>query len=254
MSGRALPVLDMLPPSAGAGARQAMPEPALAEFVTEAVTQPAFHVWTLGCQMNRSDSEEMAGAPAGGRLRRGRRRSRRPTSSSSTAAPSARPPSRRSSGGWAPWPACARRRPGLRVVLTGCCRARPTTRPACGGATRRSTCSCGRTRSPSSSPAWAWPARRRPACWAREARPGTGRPLRGGDGRPPVGDAGPPRWGRGASPRGSGIAGLAADHLRLRQDVHLLHRAVQPRTGAQPAVRRRRRRGAPPGVRRATGR
>ena len=62
MSGRALPVLDMLPLSAGARARQAMPEPALAEFVTEAVTQPAFHVWTLGCQMNRSDSEEMAGA------------------------------------------------------------------------------------------------------------------------------------------------------------------------------------------------
>ena len=62
MSGRALPVLDMLPPSAGTGARQAMAEPALAEFVTEAVTQPAFHVWTLGCQMNRSDSEEMAGA------------------------------------------------------------------------------------------------------------------------------------------------------------------------------------------------
>ncbi len=52
----------MLPPSAGARARQAMPEPALAEFVTDAVTQPTFHVWTLGCQMNRSDSEEMAGA------------------------------------------------------------------------------------------------------------------------------------------------------------------------------------------------
>ena len=37
---------------------------------------------------------------------------------------------------------------------------------------------------------------------------------------------------------------LAADHLRLRQDVHLLHRAVQPRPGAEPPVRRHRRRGA----------
>ena len=37
---------------------------------------------------------------------------------------------------------------------------------------------------------------------------------------------------------------LAADHLRLRQDVHLLHRAVQPRPRAKPALRRDRRRGA----------
>ena len=61
LSGRALPVLD-LPPAAGTGARRAMPQAAVAEYVTDAATQPAFHVWTLGCQMNRSDSEEMAGA------------------------------------------------------------------------------------------------------------------------------------------------------------------------------------------------
>jgi tRNA-2-methylthio-N6-dimethylallyladenosine synthase len=36
----------------------------LAEFATEDVALPSFHVWTLGCQMNRSDSEEMAGALA----------------------------------------------------------------------------------------------------------------------------------------------------------------------------------------------
>ena len=47
---------------------------------------------------------------------------------------------------------------------------------------------------------------------------------------------------------------LAADHLRLRQDVHLLHRAVQPRPGAEPAVRRDRRRGAGPRPRPATAR
>src|SRR5207245_6054548 len=33
----------------------------LDEYVPEARTLPRFHMWTLGCQMNRSDSEEMAG-------------------------------------------------------------------------------------------------------------------------------------------------------------------------------------------------
>jgi tRNA-2-methylthio-N6-dimethylallyladenosine synthase len=36
-------------------------DPRLAEFRPEAETMPAFWVWTLGCQMNQSDSEEMAG-------------------------------------------------------------------------------------------------------------------------------------------------------------------------------------------------
>ena len=53
----------------------------------------------------------------------------------------------------------------------------------------------------------------------------------------------------GAVRRGSRDPRLAADHLRLRQDVHLLHRPVQPRAGAEPPVRRDRRRGA--GARRA---
>jgi tRNA-2-methylthio-N6-dimethylallyladenosine synthase len=33
----------------------------LAEFRPEANSLPSFHMWTLGCQMNQSDSEEMAG-------------------------------------------------------------------------------------------------------------------------------------------------------------------------------------------------
>jgi tRNA-2-methylthio-N6-dimethylallyladenosine synthase len=33
----------------------------LTEYRPEAAALPRFHVWTLGCQMNRSDSEEMAG-------------------------------------------------------------------------------------------------------------------------------------------------------------------------------------------------
>ncbi len=59
---RALPVLDVGGPAASAPA--APPEaadPRLAEYRPEAPALPRFHVWTLGCQMNRSDSEEMAG-------------------------------------------------------------------------------------------------------------------------------------------------------------------------------------------------
>jgi tRNA-2-methylthio-N6-dimethylallyladenosine synthase len=45
-------------------ARRAAPpvvEPAVAEFRPAAGETPSFFVWTLGCQMNQSDSEEMAG-------------------------------------------------------------------------------------------------------------------------------------------------------------------------------------------------
>ena len=89
----------------------------LAEFVTDDVVLPRFHVWTLGCQMNHSDSEEMAGALLAAGCSEAPAWSR-PSSSSSTAAPSARRRSRRSSAGWGPWPAQGGQ-PGLRVVLTG---------------------------------------------------------------------------------------------------------------------------------------
>jgi len=36
-------------------------DPSVAEFRPEAHAMPSFFVWTLGCQMNQSDSEEMAG-------------------------------------------------------------------------------------------------------------------------------------------------------------------------------------------------
>ena len=60
---RALPMLEFAPsPSTSARHRPRTPDDArLAEYVPEARTLPRFHVWTLGCQMNRSDSEEMAG-------------------------------------------------------------------------------------------------------------------------------------------------------------------------------------------------
>jgi tRNA-2-methylthio-N6-dimethylallyladenosine synthase len=65
VSTRALPVLEMRPAAAPAGdgpRPPALPAERLAEFATDDVVLPSFHVWTLGCQMNRSDSEEMAGA------------------------------------------------------------------------------------------------------------------------------------------------------------------------------------------------
>src|SRR3954452_108477 len=61
---RALPVLTLAPPAAArAGPRAATraPDERLEEFRPEDQALPRFFVWTLGCQMNHSDSEEMAG-------------------------------------------------------------------------------------------------------------------------------------------------------------------------------------------------
>ncbi len=59
---RALPVLDVPPPTRASARQPSAPDDArLAEYRPEARSLPQFHVWTLGCQMNRSDSEEMAG-------------------------------------------------------------------------------------------------------------------------------------------------------------------------------------------------
>jgi tRNA-2-methylthio-N6-dimethylallyladenosine synthase len=64
MTSRSLPVLEVAPPVAGPAGPRTPDEPAdarLAEFRPETRALPSFFVWTLGCQMNRSDSEEMAG-------------------------------------------------------------------------------------------------------------------------------------------------------------------------------------------------
>ena len=59
---RALPVLDVeAPVPAAPRAPDAPLDDRLSEYRPEAAALPRFHVWTLGCQMNRSDSEEMAG-------------------------------------------------------------------------------------------------------------------------------------------------------------------------------------------------
>src|SRR5467141_2702183 len=61
-TGRLLPMLEIVPPPASAGRDSAEADDArLTEFRPESRALPRFHVWTLGCQMNRSDSEEMAG-------------------------------------------------------------------------------------------------------------------------------------------------------------------------------------------------
>ena len=64
MSGRSLPVLEVVPPIHTAPRSAPWAPPTVAEFTVEDTVQPTFHVWTLGCQMNHSDSEEMAGALA----------------------------------------------------------------------------------------------------------------------------------------------------------------------------------------------
>jgi tRNA-2-methylthio-N6-dimethylallyladenosine synthase len=68
---RSLPVIDLALAGADAGlgasgpfAPREAPSPddaRLSEYRLESRALPRFHVWTLGCQMNRSDSEEMAG-------------------------------------------------------------------------------------------------------------------------------------------------------------------------------------------------
>jgi len=60
--GRALPILEVAPPAASAARDAAVAEDErVAEFRPEPRALPSFFIWTLGCQMNRSDSEEMAG-------------------------------------------------------------------------------------------------------------------------------------------------------------------------------------------------
>jgi tRNA-2-methylthio-N6-dimethylallyladenosine synthase len=59
---RPLPVLESAPPAQGGAHEPLVPvDERLVEFRPEGAELPRFTIWTLGCQMNRSDSEEMAG-------------------------------------------------------------------------------------------------------------------------------------------------------------------------------------------------
>ncbi|MBX3029196.1 MAG: tRNA (N6-isopentenyl adenosine(37)-C2)-methylthiotransferase MiaB [Chloroflexi bacterium] len=55
-------MLDALPVAAHPRLAALPTDERVAEFLTDDQVLPRFHVWTLGCQMNQSDSEEMAGA------------------------------------------------------------------------------------------------------------------------------------------------------------------------------------------------
>jgi tRNA-2-methylthio-N6-dimethylallyladenosine synthase len=64
VTARSLPVLEFPPPTLTAGGPRPAATPAdgrVAEFRPEDQALPRFWIWTLGCQMNRSDSEEMTG-------------------------------------------------------------------------------------------------------------------------------------------------------------------------------------------------
>src|SRR5258706_4187989 len=62
MTTRSLPMLEVPAPAPSGGRAATAPEDArLGEFRPESRALPSFYIWTLGCQMNRSDSEEMAG-------------------------------------------------------------------------------------------------------------------------------------------------------------------------------------------------
>jgi tRNA-2-methylthio-N6-dimethylallyladenosine synthase len=63
MTLRELPMLDPVAlPSAAPGRPAATAPERVAEFAADSLVMPRFHVWTLGCQMNHADSEQMAGA------------------------------------------------------------------------------------------------------------------------------------------------------------------------------------------------
>jgi tRNA-2-methylthio-N6-dimethylallyladenosine synthase len=59
--GRSLPVLDVTSAAPAAPREAPDVDGRLEEYRPETRALPNFHVWTLGCQMNHSDSEEMAG-------------------------------------------------------------------------------------------------------------------------------------------------------------------------------------------------
>ena len=63
MTMRQLPVLDvgLIPDRLEPPRPRRSTDERLEEYRPEARALPSFHVWTLGCQMNQSDSEEMAG-------------------------------------------------------------------------------------------------------------------------------------------------------------------------------------------------
>ena len=217
---------------------------------------PRFWVWTLGCQMNRSDSEEMAGRllAAGCAEAPGIEDADLVVINTCAIREAAEAKVIGRQGALA---ALKTANPALRVVLTGCAvrerdRAglrrrfpavdlflRPDEEPELverlGLASAQAAVGLGEATS-TSGPASALATPRTAATTLVK-----GVPVSAAD---HLAASRADAVASGAVRRESAGHGMAADHLRLRQDLHVLHRAVQPRTGAQPPVRRRGRRGA----------
>jgi len=106
---------------AGASEPAAAPvvEPTLAEFRPETMAMPSFHVWTLGCQMNQSDSEEMAGQLLAAGCSRAATMETADLIVINTCAVREHAEAK-VIGRQGRLAALKRERPGLRVVLTGC--------------------------------------------------------------------------------------------------------------------------------------
>ena len=216
--------------------------PRLAEYRPEARALPRFFVWTLGCQMNRSDSEEMAGRLLAGGCEAAPALDDADLIVINTCAIREQA-EQKVIGRQGHLARLKAANPALRVVMTGCSVREPD---RAGLATALSG---GRP----------VPAARRGARARRPARAGVGAGAdrRGSAGRRRSSGARRRSGGRAAGDPGArrgrrnrrtrvGDQRVAPDHLRLRQDLHVLHRAVQPRPGAQPAVRRDPRRGTRP--------
>ncbi len=230
---RALPVLDVLDAGLSATAPSAPRRPAgpsdarLGEYLPDLASLPRFHIWTLGCQMNRSDSEEMAG---------------RLLAAGCEEAPSME------AADLVVINTCAIREgaeqkvigrqghlarlkaanPGLRVVLTGC-----SVREAERDGLQRRYPAVDAFLRPDEEPELVDRLGLASAQGAIGATGSVGRTTTVGRTVVGAADSLP---GTRAAAVGQGTRRprlhherLAADHLRLRQDVHLLHRAVQPR-------------------------
>jgi tRNA-2-methylthio-N6-dimethylallyladenosine synthase len=94
-------------------------EPGLAEFRPEPMAMPSFHMWTLGCQMNVSDSEEMAGQLLAAGCERAPSMETADLIVINTCAVREHAEAK-VIGRQGQLAALKRERPGLRVVLTGC--------------------------------------------------------------------------------------------------------------------------------------
>ncbi len=257
---RTLPILDFIPPTAAsAEARQPMApgDERLAEYRPEARALPRFHVWTLGCQMNRSDSEEMAGRllAAGCAEAPGLEAADLIVINTCAIREGAEQKVIGRQGHLARLKAA---NPGLRVVLTGCSVREPDRAglapalpgggplPASGRGARARRPARARLGPGARSARSAAPSRRLRPRWSgarSSARPIAWRPRRaaavaGGQRRARVGDQ-----------------RLAADHLRLRQDAAptASSRSAAARSGAARSTRSstRRARWPPPATARS---